>query len=98
MLGDVLSIAPIDGCESAGMNDVEVPFIRFDDVISDYEKDQFFGHVLRAMKDEWPFDQKQKFKIEKLLPKFTKKGKRFFISGKTLRPAEMCIQHSRDRT
>ena len=69
MLGDTLSRAPhasID--DDPVVNDVEVPYIQFEYVISGYEDDQFFGPIVRAMDDKWPDDPKMKLKIEKMMP------------------------------
>ena len=58
------------------MNDIEVPYIQFEDVINGYEDDQFFGPIVKALNDEWPDDQKQKLKLEKMLPMFEYKDKK----------------------
>ena len=48
-------------------NDVEVPFVKHEDVITLYDEDQFFGPVVKAMEEEWPQDQIQRRKLEKIL-------------------------------
>lgn len=58
VLGDVLSRAP-----HAGVNDVDIPFIYFDDDFSDLEEYQLFRPIVRAMKDEWPTDQRQSSRL-----------------------------------
>jgi len=91
VLGDTLSRAPhasID--DDACVNDVEVPYIQFEDVISGYEDDQFFGPILRALSDEWPDDPKQKLKLEKMLPMFEYKDKRLTYNGKICVPRK-CV-------
>ena len=85
VLGDALSRAP-HAKVNATVNDVEVPYIEFSNIINGYEDDQFFGPILRAMKGEFPEDQKQRLKIEKILPMFTYDGKRLKYQGKICVP------------
>ena len=89
VLGAVLSRAPhvmekID--DGLLCNDVEVPFVKHEDVITRYDEDQFFGPVVKAMEEEWPQDQIQRRKLEKILPMFTKNGGRLYYNGKLCIP------------
>jgi len=86
VLGDVLSRAPHAEDAGACVNDVEIPFIRFEDVISGYEEDQFFGPVVEALLDKWPEDAIEKLKLEKMLPMFRLDGKRLLYNGKVCVP------------
>ena len=81
VLGDRLSRAP-HAENVMVVNDVEVPKISFDDVIDGYEDDQFFGPILKAMNGEWPSSDKERFKMEKLIPLFNIEGKRLLYNGK----------------
>ena len=79
VLGDVLSRAPhvMEKIEEGALcNDVEVPYIRHDDVITRYDEDQFFGPIVKAMNGEWPSDEYQRQKLEKILPMFRQEGAR----------------------
>lgn len=69
ILGDALSRAP-HAPEGSLVNDVKVPNIEFDNVITSYDEDQFFLSNVNAFKNEWPSNEKQKYKIKKLLPMF----------------------------
>lgn len=92
MLGDTLSRAPhasID--DDPVVNDVEVPYIQFYDVISEYENDQFFGPIVRALSDKWPDDPKMRLKIEKMLPIFEYLDKKLKYNGKICVPRE-CVR------
>jgi len=86
VLGDTLSRAPHADDSDVVVNDVEVPYIQFDNVISGYEEDQFFGPIMKALDNEWPKDQKQKLKIEKLLPLFKREGKKLLYMNKVCVP------------
>lgn len=90
VLGDVLSRAPHAEDADIKVNDVEIPYIEFDDVISGYEDDQFFGPIVKALNDKWPDDEKQKLKIEKLLPSFKFVGKRLLYMNKVCVPRK-CV-------
>lgn len=85
VLGDALSRAP-HAPEDPAVNDIEVPYCAFDDVITNYEEDQFFGPIVKAFKDEWPSDEKQKYKLQKLLPMFKWDGKRLLYGRKLCVP------------
>ena len=85
VLGDTLSRAP-HAKGDASLNDVEVPFIRFEDVIVGYEDDQFFGPIVKALTGEWPTEAKQKVKLEKLVPMFTMEGKKLLYRKKLCVP------------
>ena len=56
-LGDVLSRAPhvlSSNSSSFKVNDVEVFRAIFEDFIPNYEKDQIFGPIVKAMNGDWP--------------------------------------------
>ena len=53
-------------------NDVEMPYVKHDEVITRYDEDQFFRPTVKAMEDKWPDDQIQRLKPEKILPMFKK--------------------------
>ena len=77
VLGDTLSRAPLAKIDDDTLvNDVEVPYIQFEDLINGYEDDQFFGPIVKALNDEWPDDPKQRMKLEKMLPLFEFKDKK----------------------
>lgn len=52
VLSDALSSAPHAEEADAVVNDVEVLFIKFDDVMFGYEDDQFFEQIMKALGDE----------------------------------------------
>ena len=85
VLGDALSRAP-HAREDPHVNDVEIPYIKFDDVISGYDEDQFFGPVVRALKDEWPENPKEAEKLKRMLPMFTMEGVKLLYNGKVCVP------------
>lgn len=85
VLGDTLSRAP-HVTNTRVVNDIEVLFIQFEDVIGSYEEDQFFGPILRAMKDDWPSDQKKRVKLEKFIPLFQFDVKRVLYNRKLCVP------------
>ena len=81
VLGDALSRAPqIVNCETK-INDVEVPSIDVNGVLSDYEGDQFFGPVVRAHEGEWPEDDTQRRTVEKILLMFKRDGSKLMYHG-----------------
>ena len=86
VLGDTLSRAPHAEVADAALNDFEVPYIEFEDVISGYDEDQFFGPILKALDGDWPKDMKQKLKIEKLRPLFRRDGKKLLYMNKICVP------------
>ncbi len=65
---------------------MEVPFIQFEDVIGEYDDDQLFGPVVKALNDKWPDKSKEKFRLKQLLPYFKVDGKRLFYNGKLCVP------------
>ena len=77
VLGDTLPRAPHESIyDDPVVNDVEVPYIQFEDAISGYEDDQFFGPIVRALNDKWPDDPKKRLRIERILPMFEYKDKK----------------------
>ena len=90
VLGDTLSRAPHAEEANLVVNDVEVPYIDFENVISGYEDDQFFGPIVKALKDKWPKEQKQRLKIEKLIPLFKFEGKKLLYMNKVCVPRK-CV-------
>ena len=75
VLGDTLSRAPhVKG--DVNVNDVEIPFIRFEEVIDEYSEDQFFGQIVKSMDGNYSDDKKLKLKLEKLVPMFKMDGKK----------------------
>jgi len=72
--------------EDTNVNDVEVPFIKFEDVIQDYEDDQLFGPILKALEGKYPKDPKEKYRLEQLLPYFELKDRKLFYNGKLCVP------------
>ena len=90
VLGDTLSRAPHADYDDVNVNDVEVPFIEFEDVISGYEDDQFFNPIVKALREEWPDDEKQRSKLEKLLPLFKYDKKRLLYQNKVCVPRK-CV-------
>lgn len=70
-LGETLSRAP-DANYDASWNDVEVPFICFEDYVVIYEDNQFFRPIIEALRGDWPKTSKQKVILEKLVPLLTK--------------------------
>lgn len=52
----------------------------------DYESDQLFGPIYRALNGEFPEDEKKKRRINILLPAFTKKGNKLIYGGKSCVP------------
>ena len=91
VLGDTLSRAPhasID--DDPVVNDVEVPYIQFEEVISGYEDDQFFGPIVKALNDECPDHPKKKLRIERILPMFEYRDKKLKYNGKVCVPRK-CV-------
>ena len=87
VLGDVLSRAPhvITG-RNASFSNIEVPEINFEDIVTRYDDDQFFGPVVRAMEGDFPEDEIQKRKLEKIIPLFCRERARLFYNGKLCVP------------
>jgi len=85
VLGDTLSRAP-HAEEYPHVNDVEVPYIDIEEIISNYDEDQFFGPVVRAMKGTWPKDPKEALRLEKVLPMFKMNGVKLLYNGKLCVP------------
>ena len=52
VLRDALSRAPQLGNDETKITGVEVPSIDVNDVLSDYDGDQFFGPIVRALEEE----------------------------------------------
>jgi hypothetical protein len=76
VLGDALSRAPhvmTSSVEtSAVVNKTEIPrFYRYD-ILRNYEADQFFGPIVRAMRDEFPDTEQGRRQMERMLPDFSK--------------------------
>ena len=90
VLGDVLSRAPHAEEADLFVNDVEVPHIKFEDVIFGYEEDQFFGPIIRALRNEWPDNPKNRLKLEKLVPLFKLENKKLFYMNKVCVPRK-CV-------
>ena len=88
VLGDTLSRAPhvIKSESGTLLNSLEVPFIEFEDVITRYDDDQFFGPIVRAMDGKFPNDEVQKRKLEKVLPMFSRNGQKLLYNGKVCVP------------
>ena len=86
VLGDALSRAPQIIKGEMKINDVEVPSIDVNDVLSDYEGDQFFGRVVRALQGEWPEDDTQRRTVEKIIPMFKRDGSKLMYHGKLCVP------------
>ena len=89
VLENVLSRAPhvmerID--DGLIYDDVEVPYVKHEDMITRYDEDQFFGSVLKAMEDKWTDDQIQGRKPKKRLPIFNNDGERLLYNGKLCIP------------
>ena len=60
VLGDTLSRAPHVN-NNVLINDIEAPFIKFEEVIDNYENEQFFGPIVKALNGRWPADEKKRF-------------------------------------
>ena len=91
VLGDTLSRALHATIHDDHLvNDIDVPYIQFEDVINRYEDYQFFGPIVKALNEEWPNDPKQKLKLEKMLPMFEYKDKRLKHYGKICVPRK-CV-------
>jgi hypothetical protein len=58
VLGDSLSRAPhvinLSDETSAVLNSTEIPHFDRSEILKNYDDDQFFGPVVRAMRNEWP--------------------------------------------
>ena len=91
VLGDVLSRAPHAPDNDVNVNDMEVPFIQFEDVIGEYDDDQLFGPIVRALNNTWSDNPKEKIRLKQLLPYFKLGGKRLFYNGKLCVP-RLCPQ------
>lgn len=78
--------------ESAGaeLNDVEVSYVSFQDVTDEYEEDQFFGYLVRAIRVNWPPNGKERLKIEKIFPIVRMDVNRFFYNRKVFLPRQ-CV-------
>ena len=76
VLGDSLSRAPhvISSSDetSAVLNAAEVPHFDRSEIVKNYESDQFFGPVVRAMRDVWPENVVARKQIERMLQYFEK--------------------------
>lgn len=90
VLGDSLSRAPhvINSSDetSAVLNSTEVPYFDRSEILKNYEDDQFFGPVVRAMRNEWPMHEHGKRQLERMLPYFTKDN-----DGCLLYQGKMCL-------
>lgn len=67
--------------EGISCNDVEIPFIDIEEVLTSYEEDQFFGPVLKAMNFEWPDDETNRKQMDQILPMFKKDGSKLMYHG-----------------
>ena len=81
-----MSRAPHVQNVEASSNTLEVPFIRFEEVIKEYKEDQFFGPVVDGLDGKWPTDVMKKLKLENILPMFRKDGQRLLYNGKVCVP------------
>ena len=63
-------------------NDVELPYVKHEELITRYDEDQLFGPVVKAMEDKWPDDQIRRRELEKIVPMFKNDGKRLFYNEK----------------
>jgi len=86
VLGDVLSRAPHAKENDPRINVMEVPYIEIGDIIESYDSDQFFGPVVKALKGEWPNNEKERIKLEKLVPMFKKEGQKLLYTGRLCVP------------
>lgn len=57
--------APED--ENANFNEIEVPFIQFEDFIGECDKDQLFGQIVKAFSNNRPDNLKEMFRLKQLL-------------------------------
>ena len=69
-------------------NDVEVPFVKHEHMITRYDEDQLFGRVGKAMGEVWPHDQIQRRKLEKILPMLKNDGERLYYNVKLCIPCK----------
>lgn len=69
---------------------MEVPFVKFSGVISCYENDQFFGHVVRALDGNWSEDGKEGLKLGTLIPLFDIEKELTLYNGKLCAPRK-CV-------
>lgn len=76
---------------AAFLNDVDVPFIRFEDFTVSYEDDQFFGSIVKDLK-EWPTKSKRKVTLETFIPMFTMDGKKILYRTKLSVPRSQYLQ------
>lgn len=67
-------------------NAVEVPFIAIEEVLGSYEEDQFFGPILKALRNGWPQDEVKKNQVQMLLPSFRHERKKLFYFDKLCIP------------
>jgi hypothetical protein len=90
VLGDSLSRAPhvltSSDETSAELNSTEVPYFDRSEIVTKYEDDQFFGPVVRAMRNEWPKHEHGQRQLERMLPYFSKDS-----DGCLLYQGRMCI-------
>ena len=81
VLGDALSRAPQVIKGETEINDVEVPSIDLNDVLSGYEGDKFFRPVVRALQGEWLEDDTQRQTVEEILPMFKRDGSKLMYNA-----------------
>eukprot|EP00737_Agarophyton_chilense_P003919 gb/GEZJ01004734.1/.p1 GENE.gb/GEZJ01004734.1/~~gb/GEZJ01004734.1/.p1 ORF type:complete len:294 (-),score=32.76 gb/GEZJ01004734.1/:75-956(-) len=65
---------------------MEVPSIDVNKVRSDYESDQFFEPIVRALHGEWPEEEMKRRTVEKILPMFSQDGLKLKYAGKLCVP------------
>lgn len=85
VLGDVLWRAP-HAPGDRNINDIEVPYFNFENVMSRYEEDECLGPVLKALNCQWPIEEKKKVRLEKHVPIHKLHGRRLMYNGKICVP------------
>ena len=81
VLGDALPRAPQILNGETKINDLEVPSIDVNEILSDYEGDKFLEPVVRALQGEWPEDDIQRRTVENILPMFKRDGSKLLYHG-----------------
>lgn len=69
VIGNVLSKA-LHAREVANVKEIEVNFIRFEDIITEHDKDEFFGLVVKDIYGKFPNNPKKKLKFESIVIMF----------------------------
>jgi len=90
VLGDVLSRAPhvteVNKKSLISFNALDIPKIEFEAILGNYENDQFFGPIVKALEGAESSNGKQNEFIKRVLPMFERDGARLLYQGKLCVP------------